>query len=100
MEINKNNIDSFITDNEKAIIYFWAEWCAPCKKFSPIMDEVCSENNISLGKVNIDIEKEISEQYGIRSVPSIALFNKSEPVELITGARPKHIILKDIKKWL
>jgi thioredoxin 1 len=60
----------------KKFIYFSAPWCGPCKTLSPIMDQV-AQDGISLQKVNVDNEPEISQQYNIRNIPTVVLVNAS-----------------------
>jgi thioredoxin 1 len=100
MNLNKENFDQALADNEIILIDFWADWCGPCKKISPILDEISKENNLMLGKVDIDSNLELSEKYQIRSVPTMILFKNSVPVKTVIGARPKHVLLKDFEEWI
>jgi thioredoxin 1 len=82
------------------LIDFWAEWCGPCKKLSPILDEIGKENNLVIGKVNTDLALSLSKKYEIRSIPTMILFENSVPIKTIIGARPKHVLLRELEEWL
>lgn len=69
---------------------FWAPWCGPCKMLSPIFEKVAEEvENVKFVKINIDEADELAEQFGIRSVPTIALVKDGEVIEQKAGIMPK-----------
>jgi thioredoxin 1 len=66
------NYQSIIAENNMVIIDFWAEWCGPCKMFSPIFDKLASENpEVKFCKVNTEEQQELSGMFGIRSIPTL-----------------------------
>jgi len=73
------------------LVDFWAEWCGPCKMLAPILDELAEEYNgrVRIGKVNIDHFQELAAQYGIRSIPTLLLFQKGQVAEQLVGLRSK-----------
>ena len=73
------------------LVDFWAEWCGPCKMLAPILDELAGEydGRIRIGKVNIDDYQDLAVQYGIRSIPTLLLFNKGSVADQIVGLRSK-----------
>jgi len=73
------------------LVDFWAEWCGPCKMLAPILDELAEEYNgrVRIGKVNIDDFQELAAQYGIRSIPTLLLFQKGQVAEQLVGLRSK-----------
>ena len=78
------------------LVDFWAEWCGPCKMLTPILDELAQEyeGRIRIGKVNIDEHQEIAAQYGIRSIPTLLLFQQGQVAEQLVGLRSK----RDLKQ--
>lgn len=100
MEINDSNFDQALKDNDLILIDFWAEWCGPCKTVSPILDEISSEIGLTIGKLNIDQNNIKSVEYEVTSIPNMILFKSGFPVKSIIGARPKHVILEEIKEWI
>lgn len=73
------------------LVDFWAEWCGPCKMLAPILDELAQEyeGRIRIGKVNIDEHQEVAAQYGIRSIPTLLLFQQGQVAEQLVGLRSK-----------
>lgn len=70
-----------LLDNSKGIIVvdFWAEWCGPCKAYSPKFEEVSGEvRGVEFVKVNIDKVQEVAKLYDVVSIPATLLFNKGE----------------------
>jgi thioredoxin 1 len=100
MNLNNENFESILKDNSVVLVDFWAEWCGPCKKLSPILDEISQENNLFIAKLDTDAFPELSEKHGIRSIPTMILFENAVPVKTIVGARPKHVLLKELEEWL
>lgn len=67
------------------ILEFWATWCGPCKMMEPIVQKYEEETGISIRRVNVDEESELTERLGIHSIPSIVVLKDNEPVETFTG---------------
>jgi thioredoxin 1 len=73
------------------LVDFWAEWCGPCKMLGPILDELAGEydGRVRIGKVNIDEFQQLAAEYGIRSIPTLLLFQQGEVADQIVGLRSK-----------
>jgi len=76
----------------KKFLYFSAPWCGPCKQLGPIMDELNSEG-YTVQKIDVDSNPEISQQYGIRNVPTVILTQNGVEVTRKIGASPKQVYL-------
>ena len=72
------------------MVDFWAEWCAPCRAIAPTLEELARESGgkISLAKVNVDAQPGLAARYGIRSIPTMAVFSGGREVTRAAGARP------------
>ena len=98
--VTDETFDSVLEQHNLILIDFWAEWCRPCKIFSPILDEISEEYGIWVGKVNVDENPIKSSQYEIYSIPTVILFKNGKPVKTIIGAKPKHSLMKELKEWI
>lgn len=100
LEITKKNFDELVLNSKlPVIIDFWAAWCGPCKMLGPVISEVAKEANgeYAVGKVNVDLEGELAQMFGVSSIPTVILFQGGKPVKKIIGYRPKKDILNLLK---
>jgi thioredoxin 1 len=100
LEITDSNFFNIINSNDLILVDFWAEWCGPCKKMLPILEEIDSEGEVLIGKLNVDENPKKALEFSIISIPSMVLFKSGSPVKTIVGAKPKHILLKEIEEWI
>ena len=100
MELTKDNFDTFIAENKIAIIDFWAEWCGPCKMMKPVLSDLESEYNLTVGKIDADAQLELSQKFNIVSIPTLIVLENGIPVKTITGAMPKHKLVKELAGWI
>lgn len=78
----------------KHVLYFTADWCNPCKKVRPVVDEINREySNAKFITIDADIELELVEKFGIRSVPTFILIDDGKEVSRTTGAKTKEELL-------
>jgi thioredoxin 1 len=94
------SFDTIVTQNDLILVDFWAEWCGPCKKMLPILQELSDEGVVLIGKLNVDENPRKTLEYSISSIPSMVLFKGGKAVKTITGAKPKHMLLKELKEWI
>ena len=87
-----------ISSKVPVVVDFWAEWCAPCKMLTPILEELSDEfkNKILVVKVNLDENQDLAMKYSIRSIPTLLLFNKGELLDTKVGLSPK----SDLISWI
>ena len=73
------------------VVDFWAEWCGPCKMIAPSLEEISTElaGKVKVVKVNIDENPEIAAKFGVRSIPTLAMFKGGEVADIKVGAAPK-----------
>ncbi|MBO4938614.1 MAG: thioredoxin [Oscillospiraceae bacterium] len=94
--ITKANYDELVkTSGRTVLLDFWAIWCGPCKMIGPIVEEIAEENEeILVGKVNVDEEMELAMEFGVSSIPTLVVLKSGVPVAKSVGYRPKAGILK------
>ena len=85
-----------------AVIDFWAEWCGPCRLVGPIIEELSHDYNgkALIGKVNVDVNPEISMKYGIRSIPTILFIKDGEVVDKHVGTATKQALTQKIEAYI
>jgi thioredoxin 1 len=100
MNITDATFEDTINSHKIVLVDFWAEWCGPCKKLSPILDEISSENNLWVAKLNVDDNPIKSAEFSVTSIPTMVLFEGGKPVKTIIGAKPKHVLVEELSKWI
>lgn len=81
------------------VVDFWAEWCGPCKMLGPVIEQLASafEGKAVVGKVNVDDEPELAQQYGVMSIPTVMFFKDGELIDKKIGVMPPQEFVKVIE---
>ena len=98
VKITKENFDEMVLKAEgKVLLDFWATWCGPCQMIAPAIEEIAQENeHITVGKIDVDEERELAIQFGISSIPTLVLMENGQKITQLLGYRPKDDILKQL----
>ena len=89
---NKTNFTEEVLNADKPVLVdFWASWCGPCRMFAPIIDAVAEEypDEVKVGKINVDEENELAQQYRVASIPTLIMFKNGEAVKRSVGVIAK-----------
>ena len=103
LQLTDANFKETVLDNEGiTVVDFWAQWCGPCRAIGPVIEELATtyEGKAQIGKVDVDDNPELSQQYGIRSIPTILIMRGGEVVDTIVGAPSKGTLVEKIEAQL
>jgi thioredoxin 1 len=86
--------EEVLKSSEPVVVDLWAEWCGPCRMIGPALEEISNEmqGKVKIAKVNVDENQKVTEQYGIRSIPTLLAFKNGEVVDQKVGALPKNAL--------
>ena len=103
IEFNDQNFDSDVLEaGTLVLVDFWAVWCGPCKAIAPIVEEIANDYNgkVKVGKMDVDRNNQVAMRYGIRSIPTLLVFNNGEVVDQVIGNVGKESIESMLNKAL
>jgi thioredoxin 1 len=96
VELNSNSFKTHIAKGY-SLVDFWAPWCGPCKMVAPILDELSKEmKGIKIGKVNVDENSELANEYEVMSIPTMLIFKDGKAIDQRVGAGTKSAL----KEWI
>ena len=83
--------DQVINSSTPVLVDFWAEWCGPCRALGPVIQSLSEDyaGQVKVAKVDVDSNPQVAMQFGIRSIPTVMLFDKGQIVDTFIGVRPK-----------
>ena len=103
IEFTDANFDELVLKSKLPVVLdFWAEWCGPCRMIAPIIEELSKdfEGKALIGKVDVDLNNEISAKYGIRNIPTILFLKNGEVVDKQVGAVQKSVLADKLNKLI
>ena len=98
--------DTFVSEvlqsDTPVLVDFWAEWCGPCLRVAPVLEEIANElgDKVKVVKLDIDANPNTARDYRVLSVPTLTVFKGGEPVQSVAGARPKGDLVRLIESAL
>ena len=102
-QLTDSNFESEVLKSETpTLVDFWAIWCGPCKQIAPTVDALADtyKGKLNVGKVDVDHNQIVAQQYGIRSIPTLLIFKGGKVVGQLVGAIPRSKLEAEIKKHI
>lgn len=99
--LTENNFRNEVLESSKPVLVdFWASWCGPCHIIAPAIEELASDydGQATVGKLNVDEQPGIAQQYGIQSIPSVLFFQDGNVVDQVVGAVPKKALAEKLNR--
>lgn len=97
LNLNKKNM-KLALKKEVLLVDFWAPWCTPCKIIAPTLNEIAEkENDIIVGKVNVDHNQDLAKKFKVRNIPTMVIFKNGVEVGRIVGVKTKKAILNEVR---
>lgn len=95
-----SDFNEIINSDKPTLVDFWAPWCSPCRTMTPIIEETKTKlgDKATVLKVNVDENKEVSIKYGIRSIPTLVLFQKGQPIWRQSGVVQSSKLVEEVEK--
>ena len=96
--IDQLQIEAILRDHPALVIDFWAEWCGPCRRIGPAIEELAQEfaGKVTFGKCNTDENQQLAMQLNISAIPNIVFFSHGKMVDRVIGAYPKEAIREKV----
>ncbi len=96
------NFEEIIKSKTPTLVDFYATWCGPCKMMSPLLEQVSKDvgDSARILKIDIDNNRNVATQYGIRSVPTLILFKEGKQVWRQSGVPPKNLIVESVNNFV
>ncbi|MFZ3131328.1 MAG: thioredoxin [Desulfosporosinus sp.] len=97
------NFESDVLKSEQLVLVdFWASWCGPCRMVAPVVEELADEylGQMVIGKLNVDENSPIAQQYQVMSIPTLGIFKGGKMVDKIVGFRGKQDLINMFNAYL
>lgn len=94
MNVTLSNFDEVKNSEKTVLLDFYAVWCGPCQRVSPLVDSIAEENpQYLVGKINVDEEQQLAQMFDVENIPTLIVMKNGKVVHRAVGSRPKAQIL-------
>jgi thioredoxin 1 len=102
LEITEKNFESIMAEGKPVLVDFWATWCGPCKRLGPVIEEISNEfeGKAIVGKCDIEESTDLTDKFGIMSVPTVVFFKDGVEVGRQVGVAAKSVYTDKLNSLL
>ncbi len=103
VNLSANTFDETVVGASKPVVVdFWAEWCGPCKKIAPILEEIADEygDAVTVAKLNVDDNPDLAMRFNVMSIPTLLVFTDGQESKRLIGAKSKGALLEELDEFL
>ena len=99
---DENFKNDVLNSLKPTLVDFWAEWCSPCKQIAPILEEIAEEKKekLKVVKLNIDENPQTPQEFGVKGIPTLMLFNNGKLIDSKLGSMSKSLLIEWIESCL
>ena len=100
--VTDSTFEELVKSPTPVLVDFWAEWCMPCKRIAPTVEQLATDfaGRLTVAKMNVDENPNVPMRFGIRGIPTLMLFKGGELVDQIVGAVDSGTITKMVEKYI
>ena len=101
LTLTEANFQNEVLESDQPVLVdFWAAWCGPCRAVGPVVEEIAEEyeGRAKVGKLNVDEHPGVAAKYGVRSIPTLLVFQNGELVDSAVGAVPKSVLIEKLDR--
>ena len=91
LHFSEEGFDKALASGSLMVVDFWATWCGPCQRLGPVMEQLAEDyedQNVVIGKVDVDQEPGLAQRFGVMNIPTVIFFRDGEELERKVGAMP------------
>ena len=94
--------EEIASSTEAVVVDFWAQWCGPCLKIAPVLDELAAAHagKLRIAKLNVDENPETARRFQVMSIPTLLVFQDGEPKKRLVGAKGKAQLEAELAEFL
>ena len=101
--VTDQNFDTEVLQSEQPVLVdLWAEWCGPCRAIAPVLEELEADyaGQLKIAKVDVDNNPATAQRFGVRSIPTLLVFDKGELVQTTVGVQPKAALASLVDQYV
>jgi thioredoxin 1 len=92
-QLTDDQFTKVIEEKKPVLVDFWAEWCGPCHRVAPVLEDISSSrDDIEIAKLDIDQYPSVAQNYQVMSIPTLIIFEEGKEIARLVGAQPKAAI--------